>query len=76
VNAGIAGGSLIGGAVVAANGVHAVVLATLVVCAATLPATWATGFLKPPESGEKAPGPASPRPPTVGEARPAHEPAR
>jgi DHA1 family inner membrane transport protein len=48
VNAGIAGGSLIGGAVLAGHGAGATVLAAAILCAIALPATWATRFLTPP----------------------------
>ena len=47
VNLGIAAGSLVGGAVLAGDGVHAVVLAGLVICTVALPATWASRRLKP-----------------------------
>ncbi|MBB5954366.1 DHA1 family inner membrane transport protein [Saccharothrix tamanrassetensis] len=46
VNAGIAVGALVGGAVLAASGAHAVVLTALIVSAVALPATWAIGLLK------------------------------
>jgi len=47
VNLGIAAGSLVGGAVLAGDGVHAIVLAGLVICTVALPATWASRKLKP-----------------------------
>lgn len=59
VNAGIAVGALVGGAVLAANGSHAVVLTALIVTAVALPATWAIGLLKVPDA---APAPAADAP--------------
>lgn len=50
VNAGIAIGALVGGAVLAATGAHAVVLTALIICAVALPATWAIGLLNVPSS--------------------------
>jgi len=50
VNAGIAVGALVGGAVLAASGAHAVVLTALIICAVALPATWAVGLLKVPSA--------------------------
>jgi DHA1 family inner membrane transport protein len=52
VNAGIAAGSLIGGAVLASQGARDTVLAAAILCAIALPATWATRFLIPPAGGE------------------------
>jgi hypothetical protein len=54
VNAGIAAGSLLGGAVIAGSGVHSVVLAALLVCALALPANWATGLLVPPRPAQES----------------------
>ncbi len=54
VNAGIAAGALIGGRAVASHGAAAAVVAGLAICAIALPATWATGFLKVPATGETA----------------------
>ncbi|MDP8929023.1 MAG: MFS transporter [Actinomycetota bacterium] len=48
VNAGIAGGSLIGGWALATGGVDAAVVVAAAICALALPATWATRFLKVP----------------------------
>jgi DHA1 family inner membrane transport protein len=55
VNAGIAAGSLIGGAVLASQGAGATVVAATVLCALAIPATWATRFLTPPK-GTDEPG--------------------
>lgn len=46
-NAGIAAGSVIGGAVIAGYGAHATVLVALIITIVALPATWATRFLDP-----------------------------
>jgi DHA1 family inner membrane transport protein len=48
VTAGIAVGALAGGWAVSHHGASAAALAGLATCAAALPVTWATGFLKPP----------------------------
>lgn len=61
VNAGIAIGALIGGRALADGGASAPVVAGLVICAVALPATWATGYLKPPAPVE---GRARPQPET------------
>lgn len=56
-NAGIATGSVIGGAVIAGHGPHATVLVALLIAAVALPATWATRFLTPSVAGApEAPG--------------------
>jgi DHA1 family inner membrane transport protein len=59
VNAGIAGGAVFGGWVLSQYGVHAVVLAGLIICAVAFPATWAASFLKPP-TPESAGSPEAP----------------
>jgi len=46
VNAGIAAGSLVGGAIVADLGVASAVLAATGICAVALPMTWTTGLLE------------------------------
>jgi DHA1 family inner membrane transport protein len=48
VNAGIAVGSLIGGAILASHGARAPVLVAVIIGALALPATWATRLLTPP----------------------------
>jgi MFS transporter, DHA1 family, inner membrane transport protein len=70
VNAGIAAGSLLGGAVIAGSGVHSVVLAALLVCALALPATWATGRLVPLRRAQESPPvPETARAPAIPEAK-------
>jgi DHA1 family inner membrane transport protein len=71
VNAGIAGGSLIGGAVLASHGAGDTVLAAMILCALALPATWATRFLIPPPAAEQ---PADTAPADLDRARPAPRP--
>lgn len=48
VNIGIALGSILGGRILAAEGIRDVPLIALIVCAVVLPATWATHWLKAP----------------------------
>lgn len=69
VNAGIAAGALIGGRAVASYGAAAAAVAGLTICAVALPATWATGFLKVPATGQAAPA-LPPAVAEVGTARP------
>jgi DHA1 family inner membrane transport protein len=70
VNAGIAAGSLLGGAVIAGSGVHSVVLAALLVCALALPANWATGLLVLPRPAQEGPPrPEIARAPAIPEAK-------
>jgi hypothetical protein len=62
INAGIALGSLLGGAVLAHHGPSAPVVVAVVLSALAAPATWATRFLHPPPSfqaGEDASSPAA-----------------
>ncbi len=56
VNAGIAGGALIGGWALAAHGVDAVVLTGALICALALPATWASRFLRAPRQPAETTG--------------------
>ncbi|CAL9391383.1 MFS transporter [Streptomyces sp. Tu 3180] len=53
VNAGIAIGAVAGGAAVSRGGAADAVLTGLLVCAAALPATWASGRLRPPAPGRQ-----------------------
>lgn len=53
VNAGIALGAVAGGAAVAHGGATDAVLTGLLVCAVALPATWASGRLRPPGADRK-----------------------
>ncbi|MGH2446371.1 MAG: MFS transporter [Thermoleophilaceae bacterium] len=48
INAGIASGSLIGGAVIASQGADGPVLGAVIACSLALPFTWASRFLSPP----------------------------
>jgi MFS transporter, DHA1 family, inner membrane transport protein len=48
INAGIAAGSLVGGAVIARHSVSSPFLVAIVVSAAAVPAVWAARFLRPP----------------------------
>lgn len=57
VNAGIAVGAVAGGAAVSHGGARDAVLTGLLVCAAALPATWASGRLRPVAAGRR-PAPA------------------
>jgi DHA1 family inner membrane transport protein len=50
-NAGIAAGAAVGGWVVAAHGVHALVLVGMLICGIALPASWAARWLAVPEEG-------------------------
>lgn len=64
VNAGIALGAVAGGAAVAHGGATDAVLTGLLVCAVALPATWASGRLRPPGADRKrAPADAESRSP-------------
>ncbi|MFF9815286.1 MFS transporter [Streptomyces sp. NPDC014006] len=54
VNAGIAVGAVAGGAAVSHGGATDAVLTGLLVCAAALPATWASGRLRPAVAGQQA----------------------
>ncbi len=54
VDAGIAAGSLIGGAVLASHGASATVVTATILCALAIPATWATRFLAPPTQMSRA----------------------
>ncbi|MDG4789574.1 MFS transporter [Micromonospora sp. WMMD1102] len=58
VNAGIAGGAVIGGLALAGRGVEAVVLTGLIICVVALPVTWASGLVgsprEPAEPGANA----------------------
>jgi MFS transporter, DHA1 family, inner membrane transport protein len=60
VNAGIAAGSLVGGAVLSRHGASAPLALATILCALAVPATWATRFLTPPLEGPPATAPASP----------------
>jgi MFS transporter, DHA1 family, inner membrane transport protein len=51
VNLGIAAGSLAGGAIVSSDGVRAVLLSALIICAAAFPATWASRRLGARDTG-------------------------
>ncbi|HEX6352259.1 MFS transporter [Actinophytocola sp.] len=51
-NAGIAVGAVIGGWLVASQGVESIVPVGLLICAVAVPATWATKWLVPPEEGK------------------------
>ncbi|CAM5646616.1 MULTISPECIES: MFS transporter [Streptomyces] len=67
VNAGIAIGAAVGGWSVESNGVDSVVVLALIVVVAALPATWATGRLRPPAEAALADaGPAATTAPEAG----------
>jgi DHA1 family inner membrane transport protein len=68
VTAGIAAGALVGGWALTRGGADSALLAALMICAAALPATWATGRLNAPAVG----GPKAPSAPTESPARSAH----
>ncbi|MEG3627027.1 MFS transporter [Streptomyces poriticola] len=61
VNAGIAVGAVAGGAAVSHGGAADAVLTGLLVCAAALPATWASGRLRPAAGRQPAVAVAEPR---------------
>jgi MFS transporter, DHA1 family, inner membrane transport protein len=62
INAGIALGSLTGGAVLAHHGATAPTVVALIVSAAAVPAVWATGFFRP---ADPASGPSNKRQPSM-----------
>ena len=53
VNAGIAGGALLGGWALTALGAHSVMIVAAVVCAVALPGGWATRRLDPPPAASR-----------------------
>ncbi|MGW4401768.1 MFS transporter [Amycolatopsis nivea] len=54
LNAGIAIGALVGGLALTGGGLSAITVTGLIICAATVPVGWATGFLKPPSAEARA----------------------